>query len=121
MRLTTLSEPVRKLVENTDLDMGHARALLALDAKDQLPAATIIIEKAMSARQAEALVRGWDQQKGKKSSAPKRDADVARLDPDLSEKLGAEIQIQSGAGGRGTLVIKYNSNDELEGILKHIR
>lgn len=122
LRLTTLSEPVRQMVENTDLDMGHARALLALEGKDQLSAARLIIEKQMSARQAEALVRGWEVKKGKqKKPAAKADADVARLEQQLSEKLGADTQIQQGAAGKGKLVIKYNSLDELDGILKHIK
>ena len=122
LRLTSLSEPVRQMVENTDLDMGHARALLALEGKDQLSAARAIIEKQMSARQAEELVRGWGKKAtGKKKQPAKADPDVQRLQQNLSEKLGAEVQIQAGATGRGKLVIKYNSNDELEGILKHIR
>lgn len=122
LRLTSLSEPVRQMVENTDLDMGHARALLALEGKDQLSAAQVIIEKQMSARQAEELVRTWGQKGSSRKKAPaKIDPDVKRLQQELSEKLGAETQIQQGAAGRGKLVIKYNSNDELEGILKHIK
>lgn len=121
LRLTTLAEPVRQMVESTDLDMGHARALLALDSKDQITAARLIVEKALSARQSEALVRNWNSGSKAKKAAAKVDADVQRLQQDLSEKLGADVSISQGARGKGKLIISFNSNDELEGILSHIK
>lgn len=122
MRLTGLAEAVRKMVENTDLEMGHARALLSLDAAQQKEAAIQIVEKAMSVRQSEALVRNFGKRKSKaKSTAAKPDADIQRLEQQLSEKLGAAASIQHKASGKGKLVISYNSTDELEGILSHFK
>lgn len=125
LRLTALAEPVRKMVENTDLEMGHARALLSLDAKQQLEAAKQIVEKAMSVRQAEALVRKLGDnafsKAGSKPAKAKPDADIQRLEQQLSEKIGAQASIQHQANGKGKLIISYNSSDELEGILSHFK
>jgi|MEHZ01.4.fsa_nt_MEHZ011181899.1_38 ParB family chromosome partitioning protein len=124
LRLTGLTEAVRKMVENTDLEMGHARALISLEAAQQKEAAIQIVEKAMSVRQAEALVRNFGKGKSKATStgtAAKPDADIQRLEQQLSEKLGAASSIQHKTNGKGKLVISYNSTDELEGILSHFK
>jgi|TARA_B110000483_G_scaffold141911_1_gene169489 ParB family chromosome partitioning protein len=122
LRLTSLTEAVRKMVENTDLEMGHARALISLEAAQQKEAAIQIVEKAMSVRQAEALVRNLGTGKSKEASiAAKPDADIQRLEQQLSEKLGAASSIQHKTNGKGKLVISYNSADELEGILSHFK
>lgn len=122
LRLNSLTEAVRKMVENTDIEMGHARALLSLDSGQQLEAAKQIVEKAMSVRQAEALVRGFGSAKTKATKKPQKpDADIQRLEQQLAEKIGASTQIQHKTNGKGKLVISYNSADELEGILSHFK
>lgn len=124
LRLLSLSEPVQRMVENTDLEMGHARSLLGLEIGRQLEVAEEIVEKAMSVRQSEALVRRLQEASGngaKKLKRPSNGTDVVALERELSDKLGAPISIQQNAGGKGKLVIGYSSLDELEGILDHLR
>lgn len=127
MRLLNLAPKVRDLLANGDLDMGHARALLSLAPLDQERAAAEVIEKGLSARQAEALVRRWQAGAGNgatsgskdKSAAP--DADVAVLERELSDKLGAPVRIRQSARGRGEVSIAFSSLDELDGVLAHLR
>ena len=99
--------------------MGHARALLSLPAQKQIDAARKVIDKDFSVRQTEALVRQILQPPTSKPVAP-ANPDVQRLESELSDKLGATVAIQ-GSGGKGKLVIRYNSLDELDGILSHIK
>lgn len=121
LRLLELSEDVQKLLENRKLSMGHARALLALDAgKEQSALALEVVAKGMSVREVERKVRALKQPSAKtKKTASKRDPDIVRLETDLADKLGASVAIKH-AGGRGSLVIAYNSLDELDGILEKI-
>lgn len=123
MRLTNLPEQVRTLVERGDLEMGHARALLPLETAQQLPAARDIIDRDMSVRQAETMVRSLqDKPATKKSSSPApKDSNVQALEQELSEKLGAPVSVNQGRGGKGKLVISYASLDILDGILKRIK
>ncbi len=122
LRLNGLTEAVRKMVENTDLEMGHARALLSLEAAQQKEAALQIVEKAMSVRQAEALARNFNKGASQSKAEPaKPDADIQRLEQKLSEKIGARSTIQHKASGKGKLIINYNSTDELEGVLSHFK
>ena len=126
LRLVNLPDKVRTLLENGDMEMGHARALLALDTADQLPAAVEIIENELSVRQAEALVksllnRGSPKTQDSESKKAAKPADVQSLERDLSERLGAPVNIKPGKKGRGQLVISYASLDILDGILKHIK
>jgi len=123
LRLIALNEEVKTLLEHGDLEMGHARAILTLEANAQRDIARQIVAKGLSVRQTEALVRIY--QEGKKDEKVKPDAapsaDIRRLENSLSEKLGAAVEIQHGAKGKGKLVISYNSLDELDGILVHIQ
>lgn len=122
MRLTNLPEQVRTLVERGDLEMGHARALLPLETAQQLPTAQDIIDKDMSVRQAETLVRSLqDKPESKKVATAAKSADVLSLEQDLSEKLGAPVSVNQARGGKGKLIISYASLDILDGILKHIK
>jgi ParB family chromosome partitioning protein len=124
LRLLELAEEVKTLVETRQLEMGHARALLALPAsRQQSEVALLVAKKGLSVRETEALVRKLSTRTGPPggSGTPRRDPDVARLEQDLTDKLGARVQLQQGAKGRGRLVIAYNSLDELDGILEHIR
>jgi ParB family chromosome partitioning protein len=124
LRLLELAEEVKTLVETRQLEMGHARALLGLAAaRQQSEVALLVAKKGLSVRETEALVRRLAA--GKDDTAqgepPRPDPNVARLEQDLTDKLGARVQLQQGAKGRGRLVIAYNSLDELDGILSHIR
>ncbi|MCK0536883.1 ParB/RepB/Spo0J family partition protein [Alcanivorax quisquiliarum] len=120
LRLIALEEDVRKLLEHGDLEMGHARALLALTGQNQIEAARMVVARGLNVRQTEALVRDFD--KVRSTAAPKReDPNVRRLLNDLSDRLGAPVALKQGAGGKGKLVISYNSLDELDGILSHIK
>lgn len=122
LRLIALNDDVKTLLEHGDIEMGHARALLTLDADAQRDIAKQIVAKGLSVRQTETLVRSYQEQKAKpKTETPKASADVRQLQESLSEKLGAEVLIQHSAKGKGKLVINYNSLDELDGILGHIK
>ncbi len=120
LRLLELSPEARKLLEARKIDMGHARALLTLPVALQNRLAREAAENGWSVRELEAEARKAQEQP-KLKAAPKRDADVQRLEQDLSDRLAARVAIQHGRGGRGKLVIAYNSLDELDGILAKIR
>ncbi|MEJ2651128.1 MAG: ParB/RepB/Spo0J family partition protein [Gammaproteobacteria bacterium] len=122
LRLLELNSDVRELVEQRQLEMGHARALLALKDAAQSAAARSVVDKGLSVRETERLVKRWaTTQPGGKSSAAVLDPDIRRLQDDLSELLGAAVRFQHAATGKGKLVISYNSLDELEGILAHVK
>lgn len=125
LRLITLTDEVRRMLERGDLEMGHARALLGLTENAQREAAQHVVNKNLSVRQTEALVRNLHQQaeqeKEGKSVEIKMDPDIRRLQDDLSEKIGVPVLVQHSAKGKGKLVLKYNSLDELDGILAHIK
>lgn len=119
MRLIGLSPEVRRMLEHGDLEMGHARALLSLPDMQQTEAARTVAGRGLSVRQTESLVRRLIAGAGgKKKQAI--DPDIKSLEEDLSQKLGAKVLIQHTAKGRGKLILKYNSLDELDGILGHI-
>jgi ParB family chromosome partitioning protein len=125
LRLLDLDTAVKTLVEERKLEMGHARALLTLDAVAQRAAAQEVVDKALSVRETESLVKGLQEtmpseENPKTKTQPKPDPDVDRLIQNLSEKLGAQIKLQQGRSGKGKLIISYNSLDELDGILDHI-
>jgi len=121
LRLMTLQEDVQRLVEHGDLEMGHARALLGLAGATQSQAARTVVSKGLSVRQTEALVRHLLAIK-KPSVTPKHiDPNIRHLQDDLSQRLGAQVHIQHSAKGKGKLVLTYNSLDELDGILSHIK
>jgi ParB family chromosome partitioning protein len=121
LRLMSLNVDVRKSLERGALEMGHARALLALPGEKQAEAAKSVVSKGLSVRQTEALVRRLLSQKGKKSPGDKIDPDIRHLQDNLSEKLGTQVTIQHSAKGKGKLILNYNSLEQLEGILDHIK
>ncbi|MES9969108.1 MAG: ParB/RepB/Spo0J family partition protein [Candidatus Thiodiazotropha sp.] len=124
LRLLELNEEVKTLVESGRLEMGHARCLLGLKGEDQTRAANQVAAQGLSVRETERLVRRLQNQEHKPKASPATpamDPDVRRLVSDLSEKLGAKVDLQQGSKGKGKLVIGYNSLDELEGILDHIK
>ncbi|TDJ46054.1 MAG: ParB/RepB/Spo0J family partition protein [Gammaproteobacteria bacterium] len=124
IRLLDLSPDALKLLASGQLDMGHARALLGLSgSRNQADAAREVVAKDLSVRQTEALVKRLQKGSSSNSSNNKAtvDPDIRRLQLELGEKLGAKVAIQHTVKGAGKLVISYNSNDELEGILGHIK
>ena len=121
MRLIGLHIDVRKMLEHGDMEMGHARALLALPYERQPSAARLVSGKGLSVRQTEALVRRFIANKGTNRRKQQPDPDIKSLEETLAEKLGTKVMIQQSAKGKGTLAIKYSSLDELDGILAHIK
>ncbi|AJQ92081.1 ParB/RepB/Spo0J family partition protein [Gynuella sunshinyii] len=122
LRLISLSAEVKKMVEHGDLEMGHARALLSLTEAKQIDAARQVVQKGLTVRQTEALVRQLQEGKKPKVAPNARlDANIRNLEDTLGKRLGAPVDIQHGNNGKGKLVIKYNSLDELDGILGHIK
>jgi ParB family chromosome partitioning protein len=121
LRLMTLQEDVRRLLEHGDLEMGHARALLALSGGDQSQGARMVVARGLSVRQTEALVRSLLEKKSKPAPEKKIDPNIRQLQDDLSQKIGAKVLINHSARGKGKLVLSYNSLDELDGILSHIK
>ena len=121
MRLIGLHIDVRRMLEHGDMEMGHARALLALPYERQTSAARVVSGKGLSVRQTEALVRRFIANKGASRRKKQPDPDIKSLEEKLAEKLGTKVMIQQSAKGKGTLAIKYSSLDELDGILAHIK
>ncbi len=128
LRLIDLAPEVGRLVERRELDMGHARALLGLENhRKQTELALLVVKKGLSVRETEALVRRLNKPDGAvpgengDAGPAGRDPNVARLESELADKLGAQVQIQHTRSGRGKLVVAYNSLDELDGILAHIQ
>lgn len=116
LRLLSLEDEIKDLMQQGLLDMGHARAILTLKAKDQLKIAKIVIDKSLSVRQTEQLVRDWNTPKQEKSKDPLA-PDVQQLTQKLSERFSASVKLDYNKQGKGKLVISYNSLDELDGIL----
>jgi ParB family chromosome partitioning protein len=121
LRLMTLREDVRRLVEHGDLEMGHARALLALDGGEQSHAARSVVGRGLSVRQTEAMVRKLLERGDKTEPDRVVDPNIRHLQDDLAQRLGTRVEIKHGAGGKGKLVLAYGSLDELDGILSHIK
>jgi ParB family chromosome partitioning protein len=121
MRLIGLPEDVKTMLSHGDLEMGHARALLGLPAEQQSEGARHVVARGMTVRQTEAMVRQWLSGRPEASQAPKTDPDISRLEQRLAERLGSPVQIKHGQKGKGQLVIRYSSLDELQGVLAHIR
>ena len=122
LRLLELESEVKAWLDEGKMEMGHARAILGLSGETQVDAAKQVVRNGLSVRETEKLVRRLQGQEAKpvKKAAPV-DPNIRSLEQDLSDKLGARVHLQSGEKGKGKLVISYNSLDELEGILEHIR
>jgi ParB family chromosome partitioning protein len=121
LRLLDLADPVKDLVNRGLLDMGHARALLGLIRHDQIEVGNIVVNRGLSVRETEALVK--QALKGgpkKKPVVQEPDPDIRRLETRISEKLGAAVKIKSGKQGSGQLIVSFHNSEELEGILDHL-
>lgn len=120
LRLMNLNDEVKRLLEHGDIEMGHARALLGLEGDDQSNAARMVVSKALTVRQTEALIRDWHSP-NVEAKHRESNPDIQRLERILGDRLGAKVAIQHNAKGKGKLVINYTSLDELDGILGHIK
>lgn len=116
LRLLSLADEIKDLMQQGQIDMGHARAILTLKVKDQLQIAKIVIEKSLSVRQTEQLVRDLNTPKPDKAKET-ASTDVAQLTKKLSDRFGADVKIDHNKQGKGKLVIHYHSLEELDGIL----
>lgn len=122
LRLLDLSPPVKQMLEQGELEMGHARALLSLTEASQIEAANLVVKKGLSVRETEALVRKLQNKPDtKKSSAGSTDPNILTLQNELSGRLGAQVVIKHRKNGKGSLEIQYSSVDELDGILARIK
>lgn len=122
MRLASLENEVQKLLERGDLELGHAKCLLALEGAVQVNAARTVVGDSLTVRQTEVLVKKLQLGASSKPAAlAPSTPDIKRLEDEISEKIGVPVSIQHTAKGAGKLVFKYNSVDELDGILAHLK
>lgn len=122
LRLMSLNHDVRLMLERGDIEMGHAKALLGLQPEQQSEASKAVAGKGLSVRQTEAMVRKLlDTKPVEKQESSRSDPDITRLEESLSERIGAKVEIQHSSKGSGKVTLRYNSLDELDGILAHIR
>ena len=120
LRLLTLTHPVQEMLLQNKLDMGHARALIGLDAAQQIMLANKIVQQKLSVREVEALAKQRQAPRANKQKIS-TNHDVIRLQDSLSDKLGAKVSIAAKASGAGILKISYNNLDQLEDIIARIR
>jgi ParB family chromosome partitioning protein len=120
LRLLKLAKPVQAMVLQGALEMGHARALLSLDAARQIEAANRIVARRLSVRESEALAaRLLRAPAGRRK--PRTDRDLGRLEEEISQRLGTTVQIRPGRKGSGTILVRYSGLDHLEQLLKKLR
>ena len=119
MRLAALQPLVQQQLERGDIELGHAKCLLALEDELQIQAARTVASEGLTVRQTEVLIKKLQSPAVEKKTTANQD--ILNLQQQLSEKLGAAVKIQHGAKGSGKLTIGYNSVDELDGILNHIK
>lgn len=124
LRLLNLAKPVQTMLLAGDLDMGHARALLAVDAATQIALANEVVNRRLSVRETEKLVANATKDEAGKTHRPVRERksrDLSRLEDELADTLSAAVNIKLGRGGRGHLSIEFGSLDALDGILARLR
>jgi len=123
LRLRDLAKPVQAFLQRGQLDMGHARALLALPAAQQAAAASRIVAQGLSVREAERLAHRYAHagRRPTRKIARGADPDLGRLEEELAETVGAKVTIEPKANGAGRLVIGYASLEQLDGILARLR
>jgi ParB family chromosome partitioning protein len=123
LRLTQLAKPVQEYLHAGALEMGHARALLALPAAQQGGAASRVVDGRLSVRETEQLVHDLlnPAKRAARRARKGRDADTQRLETELADALGAKVRIDAGRGGKGRVVISYASLEQLDGIIAKVR
>lgn len=120
LRLIDLHPDVKQLLAAGEIEMGHARALLGLDVSKQSAAAQIVLARKLTVRATEKLVQALLSGKKERPVERRPDPDIERLQTNVSEKLGARVQIRHSKNGSGSLVISYSSLEHLEGVLERI-
>ncbi len=124
LRLINLASPVQTMLMAGDIDMGHARALLAVDSANQITLANHVIAKRLSVRETEKLVaRALEEQASPAAAARAKDkpGDIVRLEEELSDKLATPVMFKMGAKGKGQLIIDFADLDILDGVLARLR
>ncbi len=124
LRLINLAQPVQTMLMAGDIDMGHARALLAVDSANQIALANHVIAKRLSVRETEKLVaRALEEQSAPAQPARAKDkpGDIVRLEEELSDRLATPVLFKMGAKGRGQMIIDFADLDILEGVLARLR
>ena len=121
LRLNNLSYPIQELLESGKIEMGHARALLSVKAQDQQAIADEIIRHKLSVREAEKLISNLGETSKTKRTPIKKDPNTAKLEKEISESLGAQVDIKHNKKGAGKLTVKFNTLNELQGILEKIK
>jgi ParB family chromosome partitioning protein len=125
LRLLNLAQPVQTMLMAGDLDMGHARALLAVDGASQITLANQIVNKRLSVRETEKLVtstlKPFELKSLKQKGGHQNGRDVARLEEELADLLGLSVQIKLAAKGRGQLTVQFGSLEEFDGLLERLR
>jgi len=116
LRLNNLNNEVKTFLEHGDIEMGHARALLALSDEEQNNTARIVVAKELTVRETEALIKKL-QEPTKEEKAKEIDPDTQSLEQNLSEKIGSQVSISHNKKGKGKLVISYTNLEELDGII----
>ncbi len=120
LRLLSLAEPVLEMLQNRQIETGHAKVLLALSREDQIDAARVVVKNALNVRKTEDLVKRWGHRDSKLDKITKtKDPDISRLELELSERIGAKANIHDRSG-KGYIKINYKNLDELDGILERI-
>ena len=121
LRLINLDLQVAEMLSKGEIEMGHARALLGAQSERQLMLANMVVSRSLTVRQTEELVRKDSEEKASNPQLPKKqDADIARLESNLSQLIGQPVQLNSTGSGKGKLVIGFSSLDELDGVLKKL-
>lgn len=120
LRLNNLMAETKTLLERGDIELGHAKLLLALEGEQQADVARVIAAKALTVREADKLVRMALEPAKPAPSKVAPSADIKRLEQRLSDRLSAAVAINHNRKGKGKLVINYSSLDELDGILQHL-
>ncbi|MES2211803.1 MAG: ParB/RepB/Spo0J family partition protein [Pseudomonadota bacterium] len=119
LRLLSLNEDVQLALENGEIELGHAKSLMALKGPIQSQVARAVIRRAMSVRETDRIVQRLLDPENSKRRQAGVDPNIRRLENDLADKLGAPVAIRHSQKGKGTVVIHYNDADELQGILEH--
>ena len=122
LRLNELNPEVKLLLQKGEIEMGHARAMLTLDVRQQAELAAKIVAKKLNVRETESLVRKLQEEAMLNSQPPAKakDPDIARLEEKLTQAIGAKAQIKHGHKGDGKLIISYDSLEHLEGVLDRL-
>ncbi|CAN7648373.1 ParB/RepB/Spo0J family partition protein [Pseudoduganella sp. LjRoot289] len=123
LRLINLAAPVQTMLMAGDIDMGHARALLAVDAATQITLANVVVAKRLSVRETEKLVQRAQEEQSEQSERKQKDksGDILRLEEELADLLATPVVFKMGSKGRGQMVIDFADLDVLDGLLSRLR